>query len=248
MRHLRGPTAARFSRSPPRRRGPAVTLRAWCASQAVAMLRRGALPPGAPARPPPDIRGHGEGDDRHQWLHAPAIERPVPLVGAQRRRLSALLDAPLVLSGYSRLVIDCNRAPEAADASPAVSDGIAIPANLNRKRPWRLFRWSPADWPRSRRTRSRVLRSAAPGAPDRHDGRARGRRAHLEQPTNVRHLVGCDQHRPTHQALPPGPVPRRRDRWEHWTPRARDWSGHITARTECDHARCRMVLSGPRTP
>ncbi|MDA1097998.1 MAG: N-formylglutamate amidohydrolase [Proteobacteria bacterium] len=49
--------------------------------------------------------------------------------GDVSRRLAALLEAPAVLCGTSRLVIDCNR-PFAADSSiPASSDGVAIPAN-----------------------------------------------------------------------------------------------------------------------
>lgn len=43
--------------------------------------------------------------------------------------LSARLDAPLLLSNYSRLVIDCNRHPDAADSMPTISDGTAIPGN-----------------------------------------------------------------------------------------------------------------------
>src|ERR1700742_395025 len=38
------------------------------------------------------------------------------------KRLAARLRAPLYASGYSRLVIDCNRYPTARDAMPAVSD------------------------------------------------------------------------------------------------------------------------------
>ena len=46
------------------------------------------------------------------------------------QRLSAHLDAPLVLSGYSRLVIDCNR-PLANRASIAEqSAGVPVPGNL----------------------------------------------------------------------------------------------------------------------
>jgi len=45
------------------------------------------------------------------------------------RRLSEVLDAPLLFQRWSRLVIDCNRHPDAADAILAVSDGQAIPAN-----------------------------------------------------------------------------------------------------------------------
>jgi predicted N-formylglutamate amidohydrolase len=39
------------------------------------------------------------------------------------RRLSTLLDAPLVLSGYSRLVIDCNRPLRSAGSIAEESDG-----------------------------------------------------------------------------------------------------------------------------
>jgi predicted N-formylglutamate amidohydrolase len=45
------------------------------------------------------------------------------------RRLSALLDAPLVLSGYSRLVIDCNRPPESPQSVPEASAGVPVPGN-----------------------------------------------------------------------------------------------------------------------
>lgn len=45
------------------------------------------------------------------------------------RKLSARLGATLVLSNYSRLVIDCNRSPGHADSIPTQSDSIAIPAN-----------------------------------------------------------------------------------------------------------------------
>ncbi len=44
-------------------------------------------------------------------------------------RLSVALDAVFVSQSYSRLVIDCNRHPEAADAIPAFSDGTTVPAN-----------------------------------------------------------------------------------------------------------------------
>src|SRR5258708_27514878 len=45
------------------------------------------------------------------------------------RRLAALLDAPAVLCGYSRLVIDCNRGLGDPTSIPEVSDGIAVPGN-----------------------------------------------------------------------------------------------------------------------
>jgi len=45
------------------------------------------------------------------------------------RLLSARLDAPLVLSAYSRLVIDCNRWPHDPQSIPEHSGGISIPGN-----------------------------------------------------------------------------------------------------------------------
>lgn len=48
---------------------------------------------------------------------------------AVARRLSAAFDAPLVLSGYSRLVIDCNRPLDDPTSIPEVSDNIVIPGN-----------------------------------------------------------------------------------------------------------------------
>jgi predicted N-formylglutamate amidohydrolase len=53
-----------------------------------------------------------------------------PGAAAVARQLSTELDAPLVLSGYSRLVIDCNRPLRSAQSIAEVSDGVAIPANL----------------------------------------------------------------------------------------------------------------------
>lgn len=46
------------------------------------------------------------------------------------RRLASELDFPLVLSGYSRLVIDCNRAPDHPQSVPERSAGVTIPGNL----------------------------------------------------------------------------------------------------------------------
>jgi len=43
--------------------------------------------------------------------------------------LAGALDAAFVRQTYSRLVIDCNRGPDSADAAPARSDGVLIPAN-----------------------------------------------------------------------------------------------------------------------
>lgn len=43
--------------------------------------------------------------------------------------LSRLLDAAAVLQAYSRLVIDCNRAPDHPTSIPAISEMTAIPCN-----------------------------------------------------------------------------------------------------------------------
>ncbi len=54
-------------------------------------------------------------------------------IGAEdvARRLSKLLDAPLVVQKYSRLVYDCNRPPESAGAMPVKSEATEIPGNQN---------------------------------------------------------------------------------------------------------------------
>jgi predicted N-formylglutamate amidohydrolase len=44
-------------------------------------------------------------------------------------RLAARLDAPFLRQAYSRLVIDCNRAPGSVEAIPQASDGTIIPGN-----------------------------------------------------------------------------------------------------------------------
>ncbi|MHC8510165.1 MAG: N-formylglutamate amidohydrolase [Rhodospirillales bacterium] len=48
---------------------------------------------------------------------------------AVTRALAAALDAPAVLCGYSRLVIDCNRPPGHPEQIPETSDGHEIPGN-----------------------------------------------------------------------------------------------------------------------
>lgn len=50
-------------------------------------------------------------------------------VAGMGRRLAERLDAPFLAQAYSRLVIDCNRRPGGAGSVPAVSDGVAVPAN-----------------------------------------------------------------------------------------------------------------------
>jgi predicted N-formylglutamate amidohydrolase len=45
-------------------------------------------------------------------------------------QLALSLDADVIIASVSRLVIDCNREPEAADVVPVASDGHLIPGNM----------------------------------------------------------------------------------------------------------------------
>jgi predicted N-formylglutamate amidohydrolase len=49
--------------------------------------------------------------------------------GELARGLSNALDAPAVLAGYSRLIVDCNRKPDDPEAFRRESDGWVIPGN-----------------------------------------------------------------------------------------------------------------------
>jgi predicted N-formylglutamate amidohydrolase len=52
-------------------------------------------------------------------------------IGAEgvARQLAEMLDAPLVLQRYSRLVYDCNRPPDSPSAIPVISELTSIPGN-----------------------------------------------------------------------------------------------------------------------
>lgn len=50
-------------------------------------------------------------------------------VGALGDLLANALDATFIRQTYSRLVVDCNRRPNAVDAIPPISDGTPIPGN-----------------------------------------------------------------------------------------------------------------------
>lgn len=56
------------------------------------------------------------------------------------RHLSARLDAPLIAGGVSRLVIDCNRPPDAPSAMPERSELIEVPGNRNLSEAERIRR------------------------------------------------------------------------------------------------------------
>ncbi len=61
--------------------------------------------------------------------------------------LSTVLDAPLVASGYSRLVIDCNRWPGGEGSIPEISDGTPVPANKNLASAQAEARAAACFWP-----------------------------------------------------------------------------------------------------
>ena len=63
------------------------------------------------------------------------------------RALAALLDAPLVLQRYSRLIVDCNRPFDAIDCFPEVSDGTVIPANRSLSNVDRMRRFTEIHEP-----------------------------------------------------------------------------------------------------
>ena len=75
-------------------------------------------------------------DERHLERH---IAWDIGAAGVARR-LSAALDATLVLQRYSRLVVDCNRAPGAHDFVVTLSEDTGIPGNIDVPEGERLAR------------------------------------------------------------------------------------------------------------
>jgi predicted N-formylglutamate amidohydrolase len=63
------------------------------------------------------------------------------------RRLAERLGAPAVLTGYSRLLIDCNRQPGDPTSIIPVSDGIVIPGNQNLSDAEAVMRLETFFWP-----------------------------------------------------------------------------------------------------
>src|ERR1700710_2086103 len=79
-------------------------------------------------------------------------------------RLSAALDATFIQQAYSRLVIDCNRDPQAADAIPAASDGTAIPGNRDLSRADRAARMAAIHAPYQAAIAAELARRDAAGS------------------------------------------------------------------------------------
>ena len=78
--------------------------------------------------------------------------------------LSRVLDAPLVASGYSRLVIDCNRWPGGEGSTPEVSDDTPVPANKGLTKADVDARAEACFWPYHREVDRHLDRMTANGA------------------------------------------------------------------------------------
>ena len=74
------------------------------------------------------------------------------------RLLSERLNAPAVLAGYSRLLVDCNRPPGDPSMMPEESDGIPIPANLGLSVDEVLARMDAFFWPYHRAIATEIVR------------------------------------------------------------------------------------------
>jgi predicted N-formylglutamate amidohydrolase len=61
--------------------------------------------------------------------------------------LASALDAPLVASGYSRLVIDCNRWPGGEGSIPEISDGVHVRGNRDLAKEQVDARAGACFWP-----------------------------------------------------------------------------------------------------
>ncbi|MBL8250571.1 MAG: N-formylglutamate amidohydrolase [Candidatus Competibacter sp.] len=90
--------------------------------------------------------------DRLGQLGLSPVERSLHIawdIGAAgvAQRLAERLDAPAVLAGYSRLVIDCNRPPGDPTSIAQVSDGILIPGNLDLDDRAAEMRLNELFWP-----------------------------------------------------------------------------------------------------
>jgi predicted N-formylglutamate amidohydrolase len=84
-------------------------------------------------------------------------------VGALGEALAARLDAVFVRQTYSRLVIDCNRNPDAADAIPETSDGTPVPGNARLNQAARAARIAAIHTPYQRAIAAEIARRAGAG-------------------------------------------------------------------------------------
>jgi predicted N-formylglutamate amidohydrolase len=80
-------------------------------------------------------------------------------------RLAHRLDAVFVRQAYSRLVIDCNRHPDAVDAIPDMSDGSAIAGNRDLAAEDRAVRIAGVHEPYQAAIASEIARRSRSGMP-----------------------------------------------------------------------------------
>ncbi len=81
------------------------------------------------------------------------------------KRLSSLLDAPLITQTYSRLVCDCNRSTQAESFIPSLSEETPIPGNEGVSAEEILARTDEIYWPLHRRIEQEIDRRLASGKP-----------------------------------------------------------------------------------
>lgn len=79
------------------------------------------------------------------------------------RRLARRFDAPLTLTNYSRLVIDCNRALGDPASIPAESDGVPVPGNRGLAQGERLRRVEALFRPYHAAVEGLVAKKSEPG-------------------------------------------------------------------------------------
>jgi predicted N-formylglutamate amidohydrolase len=75
------------------------------------------------------------------------------------------LDAVFIRQAYSRLVVDCNRDPDAPDAIPERSDGTVIPANQHLSREQRHLRIAAIHQPYQDSIAAEIRRRGEVGLP-----------------------------------------------------------------------------------
>ena len=101
-------------------------------------------------------------------LPAAAFEEHIAYdIGIARigRRLAARFDAPLIATGYSRLVCDCNRHPFARDSMPVVADGTPVGGNQGLSDADKRVRYEALFHPYHRAVADRLDRMIDGGGP-----------------------------------------------------------------------------------
>lgn len=85
--------------------------------------------------------------------------------GNVARELASLLDAPLFLSGYSRLLIDCNRPIGSQTSIPEISETTIIPGNVGISASEATYRAETFYWPFQNAISAHLDRREAAGKP-----------------------------------------------------------------------------------